>query len=45
MSQILQKVAPIGELRDKELLKSATSYVYGDRNGIELVAHVFFPEG
>lgn len=45
MSQILQKVAPIGESRDKELLKSASSYVYATRDGVELLAHVFFPEG
>lgn len=45
MSQILQKVAPIGELRDKEILKDASSYVYACRDGIELLAHVFFPEG
>ncbi|MDE0835698.1 MAG: alpha/beta hydrolase [Akkermansiaceae bacterium] len=44
MSQILQKVAPIGESRDKELLKSASSYVYASRHGAELLAHVFFPE-
>lgn len=45
MSQILQKVAPIGELRDKEILKDASSYVYSSRDGIELLAHVFFPGG
>lgn len=43
MSHILQKVAPIGESRDKELLKFASSYVYENRNGIDLLAHVFFP--
>ena len=43
MSQILQRVAPIGESRDKELLKSATSYVYATRDGVDLIAHVFFP--
>jgi len=45
MSHILQKVAPIGESRDKEILKSASSYVYASRDGIDLLAHVFFPEG
>jgi acetyl esterase len=45
MSQILQKIAPIGESRDKELLKSATTYVYVNHNGVDLIAHVFFPEG
>lgn len=45
MSQILQKVAPIGESRDKEILKSASSYIYAVRDGTELLAHVFAPEG
>lgn len=45
MSQILQRIAPIGESRDKELLKSATTFVYVNHNGFDLIAHVFFPEG
>ncbi len=45
MSHILQKVAPIGESRDRELLKSASSYVYASRDGVDLMAHVFFPDG
>ncbi|QTN34123.1 alpha/beta hydrolase [Akkermansiaceae bacterium] len=45
MSQILQKVAPIGESRDRELLKSASSYVYASHGDTDLLAHVFFPEG
>lgn len=45
MSQILQKLAPIGESRDKELLKSASSYAYASHGGTDLLAHVFFPEG
>lgn len=45
MSQILQKVAPIGESRDKEILKAAATYVFSDMEGIELLAHVFAPEG
>ncbi len=44
MSHILHKIAPIGESRDKELLKSATTYVYVNHNGFDLIAHVFFPE-
>jgi acetyl esterase/lipase len=44
MSQILQRIAPIGESRDKQLLKSATSYVYVNHNGVDLIAHVFFPK-
>lgn len=43
MSQSLQKVASIGESRDKELLKSASSYVYQNKDGVELMAHVFYP--
>lgn len=45
MSQILQKLAPIGELRDKEILKAAASYVYASYGEIDLLAHVFAPEG
>jgi acetyl esterase/lipase len=45
MSQILQKVAPIGESRDKEILKAASTYVFSDKDGIDLLAHVFVPEG
>ena len=45
MSQILLKIAPIGESRDKELLKSASSYEYSSPGGTGLIAHVFFPEG
>lgn len=44
MSQILQKIAPIGESRDKTILKDAVSYIYSNSDGIELIAHVFFPE-
>ncbi len=44
MSQILQKIASIGEARDKELLKSASSIVYKTIDKAELTAHVFFPE-
>ncbi len=45
MSQILQKLAPIGESRDKEILKAASTYVFSNKDGIELLAHVFTPEG
>jgi acetyl esterase len=44
MSHILQKVAPIGESRDKELLKSASSYAYASHDGTDLLGHAFFPE-
>lgn len=43
MSQILQKVAPIGEARDREILREASTYIYRNDGGIELLAHVFFP--
>lgn len=43
MSHILKKVAPIGESRDKELLKSASTYLYATRDGGDLLAHVFAP--
>lgn len=45
MSQILQKVAPIGESRDREILKSASTYIYATRESGALHAHVFFPAG
>ncbi len=45
MSQILQKVAPIGESRDREILKPASSYVYASRGDGDLLAHAFFPAG
>ena len=44
MSQILQKVAPIGEARDKEILKDASTYVYQTRTQGDVQAHVFLPE-
>lgn len=44
MSRILQKVAPIGEAREKALLKGSTSYVYQTRPQGDVHAHVFAPE-
>jgi acetyl esterase len=44
MSIILQKVAPIGEARDREILKGATTYVYGQPPQGDLLAHLFLPE-
>jgi acetyl esterase/lipase len=44
MSSILQKVAPIGEARDREILKDAATYVYQERPQGPVQAHVFFPE-
>lgn len=43
MSSILQKVAPIGEARDREILKDASTYVYEQRPEGDLLAHVFLP--
>jgi acetyl esterase len=44
MSSILQKVAPIGEARDREVLKDAATYVYEQRPEGDVIAHLFFPE-
>ncbi|MES2996004.1 MAG: alpha/beta hydrolase [Verrucomicrobiota bacterium] len=44
MSQILQRVAPIGEARDREILKSASTYVYAQRPQGDVQAHLFVPE-
>jgi len=43
MSILLQKVAPIGEERDRERLKLATDFVYRETPQGEISAHVFFP--
>lgn len=43
MSRILQRVAPIGEARDKELLREASSYIYRQAEEGDLTAHVFHP--
>ena len=44
MSNILHRVAPIGEARDREILKDAATYVYQDRPQGSVQAHLFFPE-
>ena len=44
MSSILKKVAPIGEARDREILKDAATYIYQERPQGDVQAHVFFPE-
>lgn len=44
MNEILQRVAPIGEARDREILKDAATYVYQERLQGAVQAHVFFPE-
>lgn len=44
MSSILNKVAPIGEARDREILKDAATYVYEQRPEGDVQAHLFFPE-
>jgi acetyl esterase len=44
MSSILQRVAPIGEARDREILKGAATYIYQERPQGPVQAHVFFPE-
>jgi acetyl esterase/lipase len=44
MSSILQRVAPIGEARDREILKDAATYVYDQTPQGDVLAHVFLPE-
>ena len=44
MSSILQRVAPIGEARDREILKDASTYVYEQRPEGDVLAHLFLPE-
>jgi acetyl esterase/lipase len=44
MSSILKKVAPIGEARDREILKDAATYIYQERPQGPVQAHVFLPE-
>lgn len=44
MSSILQKVAPIGEARDREMLKDSASYVYHTAPQGDILAHVFHPD-
>ena len=43
MSSILKKVAPIGEARDREILKDAATYIYQERPQGDVQAHVYFP--
>lgn len=43
MSQLLQKIAPIGEARDREILKDAQTYIYAERPEGDLAAHLFAP--
>jgi acetyl esterase/lipase len=44
MSSILKKVAPIGEARDREILKDAATYIYQERPQGPVQAHVFLPD-
>lgn len=43
MSSILQRVALIGEARDREILKDAATYVYTQRPQGDVLAHLFLP--
>ncbi len=43
MSSILRKVAPIGEARDREILKDAATYAYAQRPQGDVMAHLFLP--
>jgi acetyl esterase/lipase len=44
MSRILKRVAPIGEARDRELMRDAATYIYQERPQGPVHAHVFFPQ-
>ncbi|MBK1883013.1 alpha/beta hydrolase [Luteolibacter pohnpeiensis] len=44
MSSILQKVAPIGEAREREMLKDSASYIYHQTPDGDVLAHVFLPQ-
>lgn len=44
MNHILQKVALIGEAREREILRDAATYVYQERPQGAVQAHVFFPK-
>ncbi len=44
MRNILQRVAPIGEARDREILKDASTYVYEQRPEGDVIAHLFLPD-
>ncbi|NNM29563.1 MAG: alpha/beta hydrolase, partial [Akkermansiaceae bacterium] len=45
MLEELKKAPPIGEARDRELLKDASSFVYYASPDGELPAHFYFPPG
>lgn len=44
MSAAPKRVAPIGEERDREILKDAATYVYQDRPQGPVQAHLYFPD-
>lgn len=44
MISSLQRVAPIGEARDREILKDAATYIYHERPQGQLQVHMFSPE-
>ncbi len=44
MSVILQRVAPIGEARDREILKDAATFIYQHCPQGDVLAHLFFKE-
>ncbi len=43
MSRLFQKIAPIGEARDREILKDAQTYIYAERPEGPVAAHTFDP--
>ena len=42
MTGNVNRVVPIGEERDREMLKGASTYTYRERPQGEIQAHVFF---
>lgn len=44
MSESLKRVAPIGEERDREILKDAATYSYKESPHGSVQAHIFFPQ-
>ena len=44
MTENVNRVVPIGEERDREMLKGAATYTYRERPQGEIQAHVFFPK-
>jgi hypothetical protein len=44
MTENVNRVVPIGEERDREMLKGASTYTYRERPQGEIQAHLFLPK-